>query len=85
MGRGQCGETVHAHTNVIDTLEVTCTTGNRNRATGLSAYPPNHKTIRSRLKSEVKSVDSMAPLTQPEHFLMAGALETEEPAWLEGS
>ena len=20
MGRGQCGETVHAHTNVIDTL-----------------------------------------------------------------
>ena len=27
----------------------------------------------------------MAPLTQPEHFLMAGALETEEPAWLEGS
>ena len=41
---------VHAHTNVIDTLEVTCTTGNRNRATGLSAYPPNHKTIRSRLK-----------------------------------
>ena len=41
---------LYAHTNVIDTLEVTCTTGNRNRATGLSAYPPNHKTIRSRLK-----------------------------------
>ena len=43
-------EKQYAHTNVIDTLEVTCTTGNRNRATGLSAYPPNHKTIRSRLK-----------------------------------
>ena len=49
MGRGQCGETVHAHTNVIDTLEVTCTNGNRNRVHRLSAYPPNHKTIRSRL------------------------------------
>ena len=43
-------EKQYAHTNVIDTLEVTCTTGNRNRVHRLSAYPPNHKTIRSRLK-----------------------------------
>ena len=42
-------EKQYAHTNVIDTLEVTCTTGFEPGSHRLSAYPPNHKTIRSRL------------------------------------
>ena len=42
-------------------------------------------TDQKQVKSEVKSLDSMALLTQPDHILMAGALESEEPPWLEGS
>ena len=32
-------EKQHAHTNVIDTLEVTCTTGNRTRVTQAECLP----------------------------------------------